>query len=168
MAIESLITVLGSAMIGAGASLAGAYLTQTKQQDRWYTDYFLQRKVDALAELHAKLANAKRVVLRYAQNPSGASLTESEAEDVFEAFHAYSEALDQASIFIDPSDRDELIEFYNTFLAMIQSEDDYSLSPESVNLPTKSLEDFHAHYENAQSTLRDELNKPIERMEKER
>jgi len=94
------------AFIAAGSALVGVWLTQRhesrkreSEERRWYSDYFLGRKIDALNNLYAALVDCHFTMNFYGNCPP--STLQEFKEKVQPKEEAYLRAMVMASIYLD-------------------------------------------------------------------
>jgi hypothetical protein len=108
-------------LITAGSALAGVFISQffearkrASEERRWYAEFFLGRKVDALHNLYAALMDSDFEILRYgyAGVPSN---TQKDKDRVHSVKDRYMKAFGIAALYLDKDTRRKIIDYHNTF-----------------------------------------------------
>ncbi|WP_324663101.1 hypothetical protein [Haloarcula sediminis] len=112
MVSEGLIGALGGALI-SGLLVGGFnYLNTTQkiesEDDRSVGEFYLERKVDALAKYHGELDRFVEEVRVYKNKAYDGRLSESEASEVIELFNSYRLAVSELSIFLTEKQEDTI------------------------------------------------------------
>lgn len=99
-------TVIVVALISTGGALGGVAISQISEflrrrveENRWYADFFLVRKVDALQNLYTALVNCYYTLNFYGNTPPK-TLAEHQ-EKVLVKVEAYLRAMSMASLYLD-------------------------------------------------------------------
>jgi len=167
-------------IISAASVLLGVWITQRyesrkreSEERRWYADYFLGRKIDALNNLYAALVDCHFTMNFYGNCPP--STLQEFKEKVQPKEEAYLRAMVMASIYLD-SEADKIMSaalasFRQANMAIWLSlpNDQCPANKNSYSQSMKELnwEIFEETYKNAVACLKDMLNPEVlERIER--
>jgi len=162
---------LGSAFIAAVAALLGVFITQyyesrkrKSEELRWYTDYFLGKKIDTLNNLHIALHDCFYALNFYGNNPP--TKLQEFNENVQSKVDSYLKALVLASVYLNDEGNslmaDCLRSFRQASFAIFLSlpDDQCKANKESYISSTRYLDwkGLGGNYDNAKAYLKEILN----------
>ncbi len=167
-------------VISAASALLGVLITQRyesrrreSEERRWYADYFLGRKIDALNNLYATLVDC-HFAMNFYGNCSPSTLQEFK-EKVLPKEDAYLRAKVMASIYLNQEGDKTMSEALGAFrqanmaIWLNLPDDQCSVDKNSYDQSIRRLDwkRFSNTYEKAVACLKDTLNpKILERVEK--
>jgi hypothetical protein len=155
---------LGSAFIAAVAALLGVFITQyhesTKRKSeelRWYTDYFLGKKIDALDNLHIALYDCFYALNFYGNYPP--TKLQEFNENVQSKVDSYLKALVLASVYLNDEGNSLMAECLGSFrqasfaIFLHLPDDQCKANKESYSSDTSHLDwkGLVEHYDNAKA-----------------
>ena len=164
-----IVALMATASTISGVIIAGYYDSKRRgsEEKRWYADYFLGKKIDALNNLYASLVDCHSTLNLFGNNPP---LTLNEfKENVETTVKAYKRAKAMASVYLD-EDGDKILSkslgaFQQAYLAIWLSlpDKELSVSKSSYSSETRNLdwENFYNAYKDSEKYLREKLNPKV-------
>lgn len=161
--------ILGSA-IGYGVAAWENLKTTEKQirsEDRRRRgEYYLERKVNALMELHSTLKATRRLYKFKADRVGHERLPEEEYEEVLQQFRDYERTVNDASIFLDDEQQRALTDVIGILLdANRNLSNAVNNPPESVERYSFGFTEFNDRFDKAEDVLQNEIKGPIDAFE---
>jgi hypothetical protein len=162
-------TVMG-ALVGGGVALLGSGLTaginyyRTKQQletenERRHAEFFLDKKVDALSEVHVNLARSYDTLGVALQNPGEYSWSRVQ-DELLPKIDSLQNSISMSSIFLTKQQESTLRSTVERYYAIA---DEIALLE---NVSREDLNEIHEATDKAKQTLAAEINEPIQRFER--
>jgi hypothetical protein len=171
---QTILTIIIVPIISAASALFGVWITQrgesrrrASEERRWYADYFLGRKIDALDNLFAALVDCHFTMNYYGNYPP--STLQEFKEKVATKEESYLMSKVRASIYLHDDAKQimssALGAFRQTSMAILLSlpDDECPANKDSYDRDTRYLDwaNFMQTYESAVSCLENMLNPAV-------
>lgn len=161
--------VVGS-VVGYGVA-AWANIQSTERQiesenRRRRGEYFLERKVEALMELHSTLKTTRRKYKFKADKVGEVQLSQEEVDELMEQFREYEQVKNEAGIFLDDDQQRTLAEVVGILLDVNNNlYNAVNNPPDSVERYAFGFNEFNVKFDEAEEVLKEEVKGPIDAFE---
>jgi hypothetical protein len=173
MVSDTVIAAVIGGLSGSVVTAIGGLYRELKKQEQENTrrraEFYLQRKVEVVSDLHATLEECVRDYLslldevpmeEYGQN--------NEIEQAEQLLSDFEIAMDNASIYISEEHYSEVVEMYEYLNRLQSSFVGWSYEPREVRadeLLTERRQNLVEQYQKVKTMLRSEVRSPLEKLE---
>lgn len=163
MTLDPAVATLAGAMVGGGIAFGSTWYTQKATRNRWYSDQFLQKKINLLSDLYADLE-----ACHFAFSSWGGDISMTQDgydNELRPALNTYLRSYRLAKVYLNDDQQDPfndlLGRFRETELNYINDipDADWEGTKPTPTRPQSSVGcDLHTAYEAAKNVLEDELH----------
>lgn len=180
--------ILG-ALVGGGAAVVGSYVQaqvnrqntrdridaerenlkvrQQAETERRRGEYYLQKKVEALMNLYAVLAETRREYKKTADKAVFDGITQEEYDETIELYHKYEQEMDRAAVFLNDEQHETLLVAFKTIHDTNSFLNRKIDNPEQSDYSEFNLGEHNDRFDAAEETLKEEIRVPIEALDTE-
>ncbi|GAB7017971.1 hypothetical protein JCM18750_08320 [Halostagnicola bangensis] len=139
-----------------------------EENERHRSDYFLQRKVDALMEFYSIVEKTRHHYKRQADRVGYDELSKEDYLEVIDYFDEFRVAKDKAMIFLDSDQQNTILELYDLLYDVNYNLDQGVKNPNSAeryDFQDHGLSEFNDRFDSVEDVLQAEIKKPIDAIE---
>ncbi|WP_423746622.1 hypothetical protein V5735_19035 [Haladaptatus sp. SPP-AMP-3] len=148
------------AVVTAAASLFQTHLQQQSENIRWHAEFYLERKVESLMDLHAALEHAKLIYIEKGLKIGYGTVTKEDVDEVISVWQRFEQKLNQASVFLTNDQQQILSEtldkFHEANPIFNQAYEERNMAPSDF-----ARREILDKYREGSEVLKEEINGPI-------